>query len=282
VALLRASRPKQWPKNLLVFAAPLAAGSLMDPEVLAGSMVALAAMVLASVSTYLVNDLLDVAEDRAHPTKQHRPIAAGHLSRRAAAVAAITAAAASLAIPAALGLLPLTGIVACYLCVQVLYFTWAKSQPVFDLACVAAGFVLRAVAGGVAAAIPISSWFLTVTASVAVFVVAGKRYSELVARGAASRKSLRLYSRGYLRFVWSVSAAVGIVFYALWANELSNSGAGATARISIIPFALLLLRYARDIDGAQAESPESVVLFDPEFLALGALWAGLFFLQTVI
>lgn len=281
--LIRAARPRQWVKNLLVFAAPLAAGSLLVPDVLAHSLLALLAMVLASAATYLTNDLLDLSADRAHPVKRGRPIASGAVDPRVAGVVAALCAAAAVTLPLLAGAPALSAIVATYLGVQFVYFTWAKQQPVFDLACVASGFVLRAVAGGVAAGIPISSWFLTVTAAVAVFIVAGKRYSELVVHGCDSRASLRLYSPDYLRFIWSVSAAVAIAFYALWANELSDHGSGQlAARLSTIPFSLLLLRYARDIDGAQAEAPEAVVLGDPEFLVLGAVWVGLFFIQVVV
>lgn len=238
-------------------------------------------MVLASVSTYLVNDVLDRDADAAHPVKQQRPIASGRVPPGVALAVAGVCAGAAVLLPLVAGVGPgLSAIAATYLAVQALYFAWAKHQPVFDLACVASGFVLRAVAGGIASGIAISSWFLTVTASVALFVVAGKRYSELVCQGSGLRASLSLYSRGYLRFIWGVSAAVAIVFYALWASELSDAAPGLPARLSTIPFALLLLRYARDIDGAQAEAPESVVLGDPAFLVLAAVWVGLFLLQT--
>jgi decaprenyl-phosphate phosphoribosyltransferase len=274
-------RPRQWPKNLLVFAAPVAAGVITDGFVLRRSVLALFVMTCASIGTYLTNDLLDRAADREHELKQHRPIASGALQPGVAAAAAALSAFVALALPWLLGAPDLTWIVVAYLAVQVLYFAWAKRQPVFDLATVASGFVLRAVAGGVAAGIAISSWFLTVTGAVAVFVVAGKRYSELVAQGTGSRAALRLYSRGYLRFIWSVAAAVAVVFYALWANEMAQNGPSSlAAQLSTIPFVLLLLRYARDIDDACAEAPERVVLSDAAFVVLGLLWVGLFTLQA--
>src|SRR5699024_6064503 len=112
--------------------------------------------------------------------------------------------------------------------------------PVVDLAIVAAGFLLRAVAGGVAAGLPLSQWFLLVTAFGSLFMVAGKRYAELVlvARtGAGFRTSLQKYSASYLRFVWATAAAILIMSYALWAFGLhGDSGSSVWATVSIVPF----------------------------------------------
>ena len=150
-----------------------------------------------------------------------------------------------------------------------------------DLACVAAGFVLRAVAGGVAVGIPTSTWFLTVTAASAMFVVSGKRYSELVSQGVSgTRSGLKSYSEGYLRFVWGVSVGIAVVFYTLWAAELGSGGSAMWARLSVIPFVLLLLRYARDVDTGSAESPEDLVWRDRVLQVLAGVWALMFVLQA--
>ncbi len=281
--LLSAMRPRQWIKNLLVIAVPLAAGKVLDPSVMAATLLAFVAMSAAASSVYLTNDLLDREADRNHPKKRYRAIAAGTVSVSTATVTAILLAASAVIAPALLGSPDLSMLILSYLVLQAVYVFWAKHQPVLDLACVAAGFVLRAVAGGVASGISISTWFLTVTAAVAMFVVSGKRYSELVTHGheAGTRQGLKEYSEGYLRFVWGVSVGIAVVFYGLWAAELGNGGTAMWARLSVIPFVLLLLRYARDIDSGAAEAPEDIVYGDRVLQSLALTWAAMFILQVL-
>lgn len=281
--LVSAMRPRQWVKNLLVVAVPLASGRLMEPEVIARTLLALAVMCAASAAVYLTNDVLDREADRKHPVKRTRAVAAGVVPVPLACVTAAVLATGAVLLPAAVGSPGLSLLVLAYLGLQVVYVFWAKHQPVLDLACVAAGFVLRAVAGGVASSIPISTWFLTVTAATAMFVVAGKRYSELVTHGheVGTRQGLREYSEGYLRFVWGVSVGIAVVFYCLWAAELGNGGSAMWARLSVIPFVLLLLRYARDVDTGSAEAPEDIVWGDRVLQVLGVVWAGMFVLQVL-
>lgn len=277
-------RPRQWVKNLLVIAVPLASGRLPEPHVIAKTALAFAALCAASAAVYLTNDILDRAADARHPVKRNRPIAAGVVPIPMAAGAALVLALGAVLIPGLLGSQDLSLLVLAYLVLQAFYVSWAKHQPVLDLACVAGGFVLRAVAGGVASGIPVSTWFLTVTAASAMFVVSGKRYSELVTHGheTGTRPGLREYSEGYLRFVWGVSVGIAVVFYGLWAAELGNGGSAMWARLSVIPFVLLLLRYARDIDSGSAEAPEDLVWGDRVLQALGVIWAGMFMLQVVV
>lgn len=280
--LITAMRPRQWVKNLLVFAVPLASGQIGQPGVIPKTLLAFAVMCAASAAVYLTNDILDRQADARHPVKRTRPIAAGQVGVPLAWTVAILLAATALGLPVALGIPDLTVLVLSYLLLQAVYVFWAKHQPVLDLACVATGFVLRAVAGGVAGGIWISTWFLTVTAASAMFVVAGKRYSELVTHGqdGGTRQGLREYSEGYLRFVWGVSVGIAVVFYGLWAAELGNGGSAMWARLSVIPFVLLLLRYARDVDAGSAEAPEDLVWEDRVLQALGVVWAGMFALQV--
>ncbi len=280
--LLISMRPRQWVKNLLVVAVPLASGRMLEPAVMANTALAFVSFCAAASSVYLTNDLLDREGDARHPEKRNRPIAAGHVSVPLAMSAAMVLVVMALAVPALLGNWDLSLLLLAYLVLQALYVLWAKHQPVLDLASVAAGFVLRAVAGGVASGIPISTWFLTVTAASAMFVVAGKRYSELVTHGhdGGTRPGLREYSEGYLRFVWGVSVGIAVVFYGLWAAELGNGGSAMWARLSVVPFVLLLLRYARDVDAGTAEAPEDLIWGDRVLQALGVLWAGMFALQV--
>lgn len=281
--LLSAMRPKQWVKNLLVTAVPLASGRLLEADVVAMTALAFVVLCMASAAVYLTNDILDREADARHPRKRTRAIAAGVVPVPLAALMALGLATVAVLLPLLLGSAQLSLLVIGYLLLQAFYVFWAKHQPVLDLACVAAGFVLRAVAGGVASAIPISTWFLTVTAASAMFIVAGKRYSELVTHGheAGTRQGLREYSEGYLRFVWGVSVGIAVVFYGLWAAELGNGGSAMWARLSVIPFVLLLLRYARDVDTGSAEAPEDIVWGDRVLQGLGLIWVAMFVLQVL-
>jgi decaprenyl-phosphate phosphoribosyltransferase len=265
----------------LVIAVPLASGQLFSLSVIGRTLLAFVSMVLASSAVYLINDVLDRDADRRHPTKRHRPIAAGQVPVQTAIITAAALAFFALLLPALFGSPNLDYLILAYLILQLIYVFWAKHQPVLDLASVAAGFVLRAVAGGVAVGIPTSTWFLTVTAASAMFVVSGKRYSEFVSQGVSgTRSGLSAYSEGYLRFVWGVSVGVAVVFYTLWAAELSADGSALWARLSVVPFVLLLLRYARDVDTGRAEAPEDLVWRDHTLQALVGVWGFMFVMQA--
>jgi decaprenyl-phosphate phosphoribosyltransferase len=269
-------RPKQWVKNVLVATAPLAAGQLFQPTVIGEVALAFVAFCLVSATVYLINDVRDVAEDRLHPRKRFRPIAAGELSPRVALILSAVTGVAGLA----LGFLvaPALGItLVVYLGIQVLYSAFLKHLPVVDLAVVASGFLLRAIAGGVATGIPLSQWFLLVAAFGSFFMVAGKRYSEMKAIGgeAGTRRSLTRYSESYLRFAWMLAAVMVLISYSLWAFEVREQeavfGLPWTA-ISIAPFTLGLLQYALEVDTGNAGEPEEVVLHDRVLQGIGALW----------
>lgn len=266
-------RPKQWVKNVLVAAAPLAAGSLLDDDIGRNTLIAFVAFVLASSATYCLNDVLDAEADAAHPTKRRRPIPSGQVSRRTALVLAAVLAAASVAV-AAPG--SLRWVVLIYLGFTVAYSTYFKHRPVIELGLVSGGFILRAIAGGAATGVPLSQWFLIVAGFGSLFMVTGKRLSELTwaeHEGAIVRKSLAHYPLSYLRMILGVSAAVTIAAYCLWAFATTDvkSEAGWTT-LSIVPFVLALLRYALDTDRGQVEEPEEVVLRDPTLLVLGLFW----------
>ncbi|MDQ7991531.1 MAG: decaprenyl-phosphate phosphoribosyltransferase [Propionicimonas sp.] len=275
-AWLRAMRPKQWVKNILVFAAPLAAGRLFEPAIAVASLWAFAAFALMSASIYLFNDIRDVEADRLHPRKRLRPIAAGELSIPTAYILAAICVAASLAV--GFWVSPALGVtLVVYLLLQVGYSLFWKHQPIIDLAMVAAGFLLRAIAGGVASGIALSQWFLLVASFGSLFMVAGKRYSELRDLGsdAGTRASLERYTDTYLRLVWSVSSGVVIMAYSLWAFDAGRPpqlwGVPWTA-ISIAPFTLAILRYAMKIDQGDAGEPEDIVMSDRMLQVLAVLW----------
>jgi len=285
VAVIAAMRPRQWLKNVLVFAAPLAAGSIFEPDVLVPSLVAFVAFCLMASATYLVNDVRDVDSDRDHPAKRHRPIAAGELSASTATAVAAVLAVLSLGLGIAVNI-GLFGVLLAYAAFTLSYSLVLKNEPVVELTLLAMGFLLRAIAGGVAAELPISPWFLIVAGFGSLFMAAGKRFSELLRSDAAAeagtdvssrRRSLDGYTSSYLRFVWGIAAGITVTAYCLWAFEVSQAPATLPwAQWSVLPFVLAILRYAVDVDRGSAEAPEDVVLHDRALLAMGAIWLVLF------
>jgi decaprenyl-phosphate phosphoribosyltransferase len=273
--LLATARPRQWVKNVLVAAAPFTAGVLFEPAVARATGVAFVAVCLTASGVYFVNDARDAPRDRAHPVKRWRPVAAGIVPVAAAyAMGALLltlgVATGAVAGSSALGF-ALTG----YAAMSLAYCYGLKDQPVLDLATIATGFLLRAVAGGLAAGIALSPHFLIVAAFGSLFMAAGKRYSEAVTVGAgqaATRASLARYTATYLRFVWGMAAAVTIGSYGLWAFEIGARTGENWAAISIIPFVLCLMRYAADIDRGDAEAPEEIALRDRVLQGLAVAW----------
>lgn len=269
--LVRTMRPRQWVKNVLVLAAPFVGGYLFQLHVLIAVGVAFVAFSLAASGVYLVNDVQDVEADRAHPTKRNRPIAAGMVPPQLALVVAALLFAGALGI-SFLATPNLAIVTAVYIAVQISYCLWLKHQPVVDIAIVASGFLLRAIAGGAAANIELSQWFLLVAAFGSLFMVAGKRYAEIrlaERTGAKIRKSLERYTASYLRFVWTLSATVLIMTYGLWAFQLSQINHSHWPIISLVPFVVAVLRYAVDVDGGNGGEPEEIALGDRVLQVLG-------------
>jgi decaprenyl-phosphate phosphoribosyltransferase len=278
--IVKAVRPRQWVKNLLVLAAPLFAlgGDVQydyrDVFIKVG--IAFVAFSLAASSIYLINDARDVEADRQHPTKQFRPIAAGVVPVGLAYGLAVVLAVVALVI-SWLTTPNLAIVIAVYLVIQLAYCFGLKHQAVLDICIVSSGFLIRAIAGGVAAGIPLSQWFLLVMAFGSLFMAAGKRYAELQLAertGAKIRKSLENYTSTYLRFVWTLSATAVVVCYGLWAFERDRITDGSWFAISMIPFTIAILRYAVDVDGGLAGEPEDIVLRDRVLQLLGVALIG--------
>ena len=279
IGLVREARPKQWAKNVLVFAVPGAAGRLTEGVVLGRTLLVFAAFCLLASGLYFLNDMTDVNADRLHPKKRFRPIASGLVPMRLAMVVAPLLLLGGTVISAALGWRTLV-VAVLYVAATLAYSARLKHEVVLDLACVASGFVLRAIAGGTATAVPISKWFLIVAGAGSMFMVAGKRHAEFVEMGedrGSTRVSLQGYTLAYLRFVWMLSASVAIGAYAVWAFE---DGAVKLepfwAQLSIVPFTLALLRYALDIEQGHGGAPEDVVLGDRTLQVLGLVWLATF------
>jgi decaprenyl-phosphate phosphoribosyltransferase len=274
------ARPHQWIKNALVFAAVAAAGVLNADDVLPRVTVAFAGFCLLASGIYAINDVHDAAEDRRHPRKRYRPVAAGELAPRTAVALGIGLVGIGLAMCAAVApLVALTG--AAYVGLTLSYtFVWRR-VPVLDTVAIAGGFVLRAVAGGTAAPVHLSWWFILVISCAAVFVAAGKRLAELqrpCASAAPRRRVLELYTPTMLRSILAASGAGALFAYCVWAFSLPMIGGVAWRPVSIPPFVICLLRYRRLVLGGEGEAPEELLVSD-RIIALGGLtWLVLFVL----
>jgi decaprenyl-phosphate phosphoribosyltransferase len=277
--VIKAIRPRQWIKNLLVLAAPVAAlgrDVKFDYHDGVNVLIAFVTFSLAASCVYLINDARDVEADRAHPTKRNRPIAAGVVPVPLAYSLAVLLGAVSLGL--AWYVSPnLALVMGIYIAVQLAYCFGLKHQAVLDICIVSSGFLIRAIAGGVAANIPLSQWFLLVMAFGSLFMAAGKRYAELQLAertGAKIRKSLESYTSTYLRFVWTLSATAVVLCYGLWAFERDDTAGGSLYAVSMIPFTIAILRYAVDVDGGLAGEPEDIAVRDRVLQLLAVAWIG--------
>jgi len=284
-AALVTLRPRQWVKNTLVIAAAGAAGALGHDDVPVRVGLAFVAFCMLASGIYAINDVRDADEDRFHPRKRFRPVAAGELEPSAATALGIGLIAAGLVLCAAVRpLLALVG--AGYVLITLSYTLVWRHLLLLDLIAIAGGFVLRAVAGGVAAPVELSRWFLLVVTAAAVFVAAGKRYAELrrtdaaaLAGGASARGRRRVlegYTERRLRLILVASAALAVVAYLVWALELPAVHGIPWRPLTIIPFAACLARYGMLIGAGGGEAPEDLVLRDPPLLLAGAIWLVLF------
>jgi decaprenyl-phosphate phosphoribosyltransferase len=275
-SLVRAARPRQWVKNVLVFAAPAAGGVLGHGDVVWSAVGAFVAFCLVSSATYMLNDVVDVEADRMHPVKRHRPVARGAVpvpvALTAAAVLLVGGLGLAYAVSWKLGLL-LTG----YKLLTTAYTFRLKHTANVDIVIVASGFMVRAVAGGVAVGVPLSHWFLAVTSFGSLFMVAGKRQGELLQGGdSATRPVLGEYTLEHLRFVVTTSAAVTIVTYCLWAFGHPRTSSIPWWGLSIVPFVMGIMRYALLVDRGEGGTPEELVIRDPGLRLVGIAWLALF------
>jgi decaprenyl-phosphate phosphoribosyltransferase len=279
VAAVRATRPRQWPKNLLVLAAPLAGASLGRADGALYALVALVAFIAASSAVYLVNDVADADRDRRHPVKRTRPVASGALPVPHALILA------GLAIIVAVGAgvlirePGLTATVVIYLAISFAYSTALKHVPVAELLCVASGFVLRALGGAAATHVPPSDWFLTVCSLGALMVAVAKRRGELAALGADAarhRPVMRWYRYGALDLAARLITAAIIVSYALWAVTSSGGSRELWHLASLVPLAVALTRFERLSSRAAGRPVEDLIIRDRVMGAAELAWLLLF------
>ncbi len=273
--VVRACRPRQWIKNALVVIGPAAAGVLTQSNVALAVLGAFVTFCLLSSSTYLMNDVRDLESDRLHKRKRLRPIAAGELSpRRALRIAALLAALGLVLAFAVRPTLALVGVA--YLLLTASYSLLWRQIVIADIVAVALGFVLRSIAGAVAAGVPVSRSFLIVTTACALFVVAGKRHAELGDRGedGTARATLDAYNARMLRFILLGAALLACLAYARWA--FARHEVGPWFELSMVPFVLWLGRYWGILSAGRGEAPEELVLADPGLIVLGAAWTLMF------
>lgn len=287
---LAALRPRQWTKNLIVFAAPLF-GFSINLESILGSLLAFVLFCAASSSFYLINDIADVEADRMHPVKCKRPIASGKVSIREAIVMAVLFLGGAVVV--GWWRSPWLGIIIMlYALLQVAYNLKLKRTVILDVVAIATGFVLRAAAGGAATNIQLSSWFLLCTAMLALFLGVEKRKAELrliKINGGKTRAVLRRYSLGLLSRMENIVTNGAVLTYAIWSSGPQVSGASTPWMMLTLPFVMYgIFRYqllsdpeeierrikpGDDIElGGKSERPEEVLLKDLPILLTVIGW----------
>ena len=278
-ALFISLRPKQWAKNLLVFAGLVFSRNLFDLTNLLRSFGGFVAFCLLSGAVYLINDLADIENDRLHPLKRFRPIAAGKLKPGAAKVAAVVVAVVSLVgsflLDWRFGLISLA-----YFLMQLAYSFKLKHMVVLDVMTVAAGFALRAVAGTVLVHVTISSWLFVCTILGALFIALAKRRHELLSLeggGEAHRAVLEKYSQALLDQMMAVATSSTVIAYCLYTIAPETVAKFGTHNLMLtVPFVLygvyryLYLVYRKEMGGA----PEKILLTDVPLIVDGVLWAA--------
>lgn len=263
-AVVTTARPRQWAKNLLVFGAPAAAGVLLVPGVLANATLAFLAFTLAAGGTYLINDTIDAPADRLHPTKQHRPVAAGIVSGRTAVTFGIAALGLSLIPTMIIDRSAFTATLIAYIGLTLAYSLWLKQIEVVDLVVVASGFGLRAVGGAFSIAVPISRWFLIVTFFGALFVVAGKRFGEQQRLGADAgthRPTLSAYADFYTQHVMTLASGITLVAYGQWAHDHAYLTSGWFLA-SFMFLVMIMLRFALKVHAGASDDPVEIAWND--------------------
>ena len=258
-AVVETARPRQWPKNLLVFAAPLAGASMGRDNGFAYALFAAAAFVFASSAVYFVNDVIDAGRDRLHPVKRLRAIPSGRLPVPHALVIAAVAAALAVSSGFWIGQSKLSALIGAYLVISVLYGLVFKHAPVMEMLSVASGFVLRALGGAVATHVPPSGWFLLVCCLGALMVAIAKRFSELTSLGeeaARHRPVMRWYTRAWLRRGQRLTAVAMVAAYVLWAAGESSAWMRGWHLASAVPLVAALWRFdwlSGRVDGRPVE-----------------------------
>ena len=275
-AVLASLRPRQWAKNLFVFAGVIFSQQLFTSQAWR-AVAAFALFCALSGAIYLLNDVADAEKDRLHPTKRRRPVASGALSRGLALGIGVALLAASVVVSFSLGV-PFGLVAVSYGVLLTAYSVWLKHLVILDVLTVAVGFVLRAVAGAVAVGADISGWLLICTVLIALFLALGKRRHEyLMLKGAAAahRPILAEYSEGFIDQMIAVVTSSAVTAYALYTMSPETVAKFHTRLLPLtLPFVLygifryLYLLYRRELGG----NPSDLVLSDRGLLLNTTLW----------
>lgn len=273
-------RPRQWTKNLLLFAALIFANKLFDPESIILASLAFVAFCLASSSGYVVNDLLDADRDRRHPVKRYRPIASREVSPGSAAALACVLTVAAFGI--AFWIAPAFALaMAIYLLSTHFYSLVGKNVVILDVLMIAFGFVIRAIAGAIAINVPISDWFILCTAFLALFLAISKRKTELVSLGEdakTARPVLARYTETSLNTFTSVTMSAAMISYGLYVLDFQRTHA-ADSRLLMLTFPIVvfgIFRYHNLTETTDmGDKPEEVLLSDRPIQACGVLFAAI-------
>ncbi|HEX6448409.1 MAG TPA: decaprenyl-phosphate phosphoribosyltransferase [Trebonia sp.] len=278
LAVLKTTRPRQWPKNLLVFAAPLAGATLGRRDGLGYALIAMVAFACASAAVYLVNDVVDAERDRRHPVKRNRPIASGALPAAHALVLAVTAALCAILAGVVIGEPLLVATVTGYLCSSFLYSARLKHVPFIEMVLVASGFLLRVLGGAAATHVRPSVWFLLVCSLGALGVAVAKRYTELTSLGydaVRHRPVMRWYQPHVLRVIQVVVGVLMLATYLMWAFG-EPPGTLAWHVASAVPLALALARFGALTGRRTVRQVEDMIIRDGPMLACEVTWLSLF------
>jgi decaprenyl-phosphate phosphoribosyltransferase len=263
--MLLALRPKQYSKNVLLFAAPFAAGTT-NGNSLNVVFWGFSAYSLASSIGYVINDMNDVELDLQHPIKKYRPFASGKLSSLYGYLIVIILSILLLAILTFLSL-KFTLVLIIYMLITLLYTKLAKNLPVVEIFIVASGFVLRLIAGAVLLDIHISEWFLIVGGFGAVYIVSIKRIVEKrLQSNHEVRSVVKEYKKDFLESIAVASQSVCVTSFCFWA--FTQTANPFWFQLSIIPFVISLFRYRWSADRNNSDAPEDLILNDKVFLAL--------------
>lgn len=274
--MLRTARPHQWVKNVFVLAPVVFAKSVFDPAVWVGATLAFVSFCLLAAAVYTINDLADVEDDRRHPVKRYRPIAAGRVSESAAKALLVGLVVTGLGL-ACLGPLSFVLTVAGYFVMNLAYSFKLKDIAYLDVSIISAGFVLRVLAGGFATGIVVSNYLFVCTALLALFLGFGKRRHELAVASASgkTRASLKKYSERGLDVSLRVTAFLTIAVYLAYTLD-SNTIAFfqsdrlwlTTAFVGLGVWRFLYLVQSRP----KAESPTQEMVGDGAFVAIMLGW----------
>ncbi|MFM8870199.1 MAG: decaprenyl-phosphate phosphoribosyltransferase [Actinomycetota bacterium] len=277
-AYFKEARPKQWLKNVLVFAAPGALGALDESDVLSRTLLVFVAYCLVSSGLYFWNDILDVAADRLHPKKSQRPIASGKISLTSARVVGTALIVGGIAL-SAVPRVDTAIVLGLYAILTFAYSVKLKHVVLLDLAIVASGFVLRAVAGAVATETNMSQWFVICITFGSLFIVAGKRFAELREMGSdasRTRAILAEYSEPYLRMIIGMAVTTTMVAYCLWAFESADNATQVSRfpfyELSIVPMILAVFRYVLVLERGLGSAPEEVFARDRHIQVFAVVW----------